>query len=148
MWDMRDVWPVSTKSFPSTHSFNPEGLNGNSTLTWLGNSPRMRQIRTASLARRGSKRSQGRLDVRLIAKLKTHLGTRTAILENISKNGAMLELAVAPRVGSEVVLQWDQHEVLGKVAWVSDNHCGVTLYETLTEHVLRATLEKRGRPPS
>ena len=73
----------------------------------------------------GRQRTQGRLPVRLVAKLASRMRTHSAILENISKSGAKLALDNAPQVGSEVILQWHGNELFGRVTWTSPTQCGL-----------------------
>jgi hypothetical protein len=91
-------------------------------------------------ARRVVRRTQGRLDVRLAAKLKSHGGTQPAILENVSKKGAKLQISAPPKVGTDAMLHWHGNEVLARVSWTSSTHCGLELYRSLSEELLRATL--------
>jgi hypothetical protein len=86
------------------------------------------------------RRSQGRIDIRLSAKLKSHFGTQPAILQNVSKNGAKVSIVNAPKIGSDVILQWHGNEALGQVVWSTGIECGLTLYSALSEEVLRNTL--------
>lgn len=88
----------------------------------------------------GHKRSQGRLAVRLVAKLKSRSRTQSAILENISKNGAKLAITEPPGVDSEVILQWHGNELFGRVSWASETHCAVVFGSAVSPGVLQATL--------
>lgn len=89
---------------------------------------------------RSHKRTQGRLDIRLHATIQTLGGTYSAILENISKNGAKLSVQGGLAKGSQVVLKWHGHEAFGAVSWVTSTHYGVALNVKVSEPILRATL--------
>ena len=86
------------------------------------------------------KRSQGRLGVRLVAKLKSRTRTQSAILENISKSGAKLAVADPPETDSDVILQWHGNELFGRVGWTSPTHCAVVFGSLVPPALLQATL--------
>ena len=86
------------------------------------------------------KRTQGRLAVRLVAKLASRVRTHSAILENISKSGAKLTIDDPPRVGSEVILQWHGHELFGEVSWTSPTQCGLVFAAIVPPALLETTL--------
>lgn len=100
----------------------------------------MRRTGVAGAPGHAAKRSQGRLSVRLEATLKSQSWTRSAILENISKSGAMLAVSGAPATGTDVVLHWHGNEVFGSVSWVSASHCGIAFESTVSPEILRSTL--------
>ena len=50
----------------------------------------------------------------------------SCVLENISRKGCRLGLAVPPPVGATVMVRVDRIEALGDVAWVRGARCGVT----------------------
>lgn len=85
------------------------------------------------------KRSQGRLRVRLHAKIITIAATHAAILEDISRKGAKLSVDNPPKPGSDAVLRWDEYESFGTIAWVSGTRCGILFGNTLAEATLLAT---------
>ena len=62
------------------------------------------------------------------------------MLENISKSGAKLAITGAPAIGTEVVLQWHEHDAFGTVRWASATHCGVLFESAVPPNVLQATL--------
>jgi hypothetical protein len=86
------------------------------------------------------KRSQGRLEVRLDATLKSHSWTRSAILENISRSGAMVTVESAPPKGTEVVLEWHSNQAFGRVAWANETRCAVRFESPVSALVLQSTL--------
>lgn len=86
------------------------------------------------------KRTQGRLAVRLVAKLASKVRTHSAILENISKSGAKLSVDSPPQVGSEVVLQWHGNELFGTVSWTSTTQCGLEFASTVPPALLEGAL--------
>jgi len=88
----------------------------------------------------GHKRTQGRLAVRLVARLASKVRTHSAILENISKSGAKLAVDNAPQIGSDVILKWHGHELLGRVSWTSATHCGLVFEKTVPPALLEETL--------
>src|SRR5687768_4422822 len=88
----------------------------------------------------GRQRTQGRLPVRLVAKLASRMRTHSAILENISKSGAKLALDNAPQVGSEVILQWHGNELFGTVSWTTPTQCGLVFDAIVPPALLEATL--------
>jgi hypothetical protein len=88
----------------------------------------------------GRKRSQGRLGVRLVAKLTSRTRTQSAILENISKSGAKLAIADPPEADSDVILRWHDNELFGRIGWTSATHCAVVFGSLVPPEVLQATL--------
>jgi hypothetical protein len=86
------------------------------------------------------KRTQGRLGVRLVAKLASRVRTHSGILENISKSGAKLAIDKPPQVGSEVILNWHGNELFGRVSWASATHCGLVFDSIVPPALLEATL--------
>jgi hypothetical protein len=86
------------------------------------------------------KRSKGRIELRLRAKLIGLANSQPAILENLSKTGAKLRVAAPLRIGSELVLQWHGSEALGKVSWSRGGQCGLTFAAPLGEPVLHQAL--------
>ena len=100
----------------------------------------MHKLGNPSSQASGHKRSQGRLGVRLVAKLKSRTRTQSAILENISKSGAKLAIADPPAIGSEVILQWHGNELFGRVCWTAASHCAVGFGSLVPPALLHATL--------
>ena len=88
----------------------------------------------------GRKRTQGRLAVRLVARLASKVRTHSAILENISKSGAKLTIDNPPAVGSEVILQWHGNELFGQVSWASADQCGLVFASLVPPALLQSTL--------
>lgn len=88
----------------------------------------------------GRKRTQGRLAVRLVARLASKVRTHSAILENISKSGAKLSIDSPPQVGSEVILQWHGNELFGEVSWTSPTQCGLVFAATVPPALLEGAL--------
>jgi hypothetical protein len=86
------------------------------------------------------KRTQGRLAVRLVARLASKVRTHSAILENISKSGAKLSIDNPPQVGSEVILQWHGNELFGEVSWTSPTQCGLVFASTVPPALLEGAL--------
>jgi hypothetical protein len=86
------------------------------------------------------KRTQGRLAVRLVARLASKVRTHSAILENISKSGAKLSIDNPPQVGSEVILQWHGNELFGQVSWASPTQCGLAFASTVPPTLLEGAL--------
>jgi hypothetical protein len=88
----------------------------------------------------GHQRTQGRLAVRLVAKLASKVRNHSAILENISKSGAKLSIDSPPQVGSEVILQWHGNELFGTVSWTSPTQCGLVFDTIVPPALLQQTL--------
>ena len=88
----------------------------------------------------GRKRTQGRLAVRLVARLASKVRTHSAILENISKSGAKLSIENPPQVGSEVILQWHGNELFAQVSWTSSTQCGLVFASTVPPALLEGAL--------
>lgn len=86
------------------------------------------------------KRKQGRIEVRLPAKLVLMSATHAAILNNLSRKGAKLSLDNPPPRGSDAVLRWGDFEAFGTISWVSGRRCGILFLSPLPEEPLRATL--------
>jgi hypothetical protein len=95
---------------------------------------------TTSTQAGARKRTQGRLGVRLVAKLASRVQTHSGILENISRSGAKLALDNPPRIGSEVILQWHGNELFGQVSWATSTHCGLLFSSTVPPALLETTL--------
>lgn len=97
------------------------------------------------------RRREGRLRVRLGARLIGLDGTGRAVLADISSHGARL-IGEAPflRQGAEVVLQWCGLEAFGQVVWQEAGQCGVSFYDPVPQAELFATREvdNRERLPS
>ena len=88
----------------------------------------------------GRKRAQGRLAVRLVARLASKVRTHSAILENISKSGAKLSIDSPPPVGSEAILKWHGNELFGQVSWTSPTQCGLVFASTVPSALLHGAL--------
>lgn len=100
----------------------------------------MQRPGSARPAASGRQRTQGRLAVRLVARLASRVKTHSGILENISKSGAKLAIDKPPQVGSEVILNWHGNELFGRVSWASATHCGLEFDTVVPPALLEATL--------
>ena len=89
---------------------------------------------------RAGRRASSRLRVRLPARLTALKGNCSAILEDLSFNGARLSLKGAPpKVGSELVVEWGRYEGFGVVSWAKGNTIGVQFYDPIAPDVVIAT---------
>jgi len=97
--------------------------------SWLSHAPIPRPIR----------RSQSRLRVRLPARLTTLTEKRDVILYDLCMHGAKLRANLPPRVGAEVVLEWQGCEAFGKVVWQRSGFFGLSFIDPITPGELIAT---------
>lgn len=88
------------------------------------------------LASHGHKRTEARARVAIEAKLQTVLGHASAYLLNLSCHGAMVQTEKPPLRGSDALLRCGPLDVLGTVAWVSDERFGLEFDEPVAEHIV------------
>ena len=78
------------------------------------------------------RRREGRLRVRLAAKLITLDGEYRGVLADLSTRGARIEAGYGKlRPGQEAVMQWEGAEAFGIVTWVVDGSVGLRFYDPL-----------------
>ncbi|KQM19767.1 hypothetical protein ASE49_05340 [Novosphingobium sp. Leaf2] len=95
------------------------------------------------------RRGNGRLHVRLPARLVTHTATRQVVLSDLSCNGARVLMHEPLAIGCEVVLEWDRFDAFGTVVWCHADRSGIAFIDPVEKAVLIATraLDDRARLP-
>lgn len=96
------------------------------------------------------RRREGRLRVRLDARLITLDGSCRAVLADVSANGARIVGGTCGlRPGQEAVLQWGDQEAFGVVVWAGHGQIGLCFYDPLDAKTVAATrqLDERQRLP-
>jgi hypothetical protein len=94
----------------------------------------------------GSKRSAKRARVLLAAKLQTSSGEIEARLRDLSRKGALVECAIVPPVGSEVVFVRGSTIVPARVAWTGPGRVGLEFHYMIDESEVLVQLGKRPPP--
>jgi len=92
------------------------------------------------------RRADGRLRLRIQARLITLDGTIRLVLADLSRWGARIEAPDAYRpplsVGQDAVLAWDRFEAFGTAVWTDGNQSmGMRFEEALSREALLATRE-------
>jgi PilZ domain len=76
-------------------------------------------------------RGMARLRAGLQAGLVTPDRTARCIVEDVSRKGCRLLLPEPPRVGATTLVRIAEFEILGTIAWVKGQTCGVTFARAL-----------------
>jgi hypothetical protein len=66
-------------------------------------------------------------------------GTQQCILIDLSLSGARIQTSKPARLGDEAVLMWGSYETFGQVVWATQTHCGLALFDPITDAVLLGT---------
>ena len=82
------------------------------------------------------RRRNGRLRLRLRARLITIHGTTTGVLADLSITGARIRLREPVPSAGDALLQWEGREAFGMIVWASECECGILFDEPLPEAVL------------
>lgn len=85
------------------------------------------------------RRNRSRLRIRLAATLETRTATSRVILVDLSTTGARVLAENLPKVGTEAVLRWGEHEAFGEVVWAKALHCGISFFDPIQEQDVLAT---------
>ncbi|WP_184243741.1 PilZ domain-containing protein [Novosphingobium chloroacetimidivorans] len=85
------------------------------------------------------RRASARLRTRLPARMVLLGGTQHCVLIDLSLNGARIQTSTPARLGDEAVLIWGSFETFGQVVWATDTHCGLALFEPITDALLLET---------
>jgi PilZ domain len=80
-----------------------------------------------------SPRHWQRLPVALPAELATLEGLRSGLVLNLCVRGAMVELALPPKLGSEVVLFCGPIEASGEIVWHRSQQCGIYFHKAIQD---------------
>lgn len=78
-------------------------------------------------------------------------GSKEAVLTDLSRSGAQLQLEDAPALGSPVLMRWNETEALGQVVWTGHNGCSIRFDRMLAEVLVEQTADYRTRrigPPA
>lgn len=104
------------------------------------------RIQKGDVADEPHRRGRSRLRTMLPARLSTLFGTWPAYLRDISLTGAGVELRdidshglQPPKVGGEVVLEWEAGEAFGRIVRIRGNILGLAFDEIVPPPVLIAT---------
>lgn len=95
-------------------------------------------VTAAGRGQRQAKRSK----VLLAARLQTPSGEVDVRLRDLSRMGALLECAVAPPVGSDVVFQRGATTVPARVAWSGGGRIGIEFHQPVDENELLVQLKR------
>ena len=93
----------------------------------------MRAFRPSVKAAPPNPRQSQRVSMCLPADILSLSGDRVGLLVNIGSNGAMVELALPPQVGSEVLLYSGGLSAEGTIVWQRPRHCGIRFHTPLDE---------------
>jgi hypothetical protein len=74
-----------------------------------------------------------RVSVSLPAELFSLEGQRLVLVVNLCAQGAMVEMTLPPRLGSEVMLFCGGIETGGSIVWQRPQHCGVRFHAPVDE---------------
>lgn len=96
------------------------------------------RVSSASRGQRQAKRSR----VLLSARLQTPSGELDVRLRDLSRKGALLECAVMPPVGSEVVFERGATIVPARVAWSGAGRIGIEFHRPIDENELLVQLKR------
>lgn len=88
------------------------------------------------------RRREARLRVRLEAQLITLDGTIRMVMADLSRSGARIT-GILPRLRTQqqAIIQWNQFEAFGIIAWLAGDQCGLEFDEPLPTHILVKTRE-------
>jgi PilZ domain len=87
----------------------------------------------------GIQRTFGKLGNRGMARLRAGLQagivtpdrTTRCVVEDVSRQGCRLQLPEPPRVGATILVRIAEFEILGTIAWVKGQTCGITFARAL-----------------
>ena len=82
------------------------------------------------------RRRNGRLRLRLQARLITIHGTTSGVLADLSVTGARVRMREPVPSAGDALLQWEGHEAFGMIVWASGCDCGVLFDDPLPEALL------------
>jgi hypothetical protein len=82
---------------------------------------------------RASLRNWQRVSVALPADIFSLEGKRSGLVLNLCARGAMVEMALPPRLGSEIIIHCGGIEAEGEVVWRRPSQCGIWFHTPLDE---------------
>ena len=88
------------------------------------------------------KRKAKRARVLLAAKLRTAAGEIDCRLRDLSRKGALVECAIVPPAGSEVVFHRGSTSVPARVAWAGSDRVGLEFAYMIDEHEVLVQLKR------
>jgi hypothetical protein len=97
-------------------------------------------------AQAGSQRSTKRARVLLACRLQTAFGEVDARLRDLSRQGALVECATVPPVGSEVVFARGATVVPARVAWAGADRVGLEFHYMIDEQEVLVHIARRPQP--
>ena len=99
----------------------------------------------------GGRRSAARSSAPLIAVLTTLVGSRSAVLADVSSTGARVRGSDLPVMGEELIVNIDRVQAFGTVVWSDSGECGIVFDPALEpddEIYLRTLVAAaKGLPP-
>ena len=99
----------------------------------------------------GGRRSAARASAPLIAILTTLVGSRSAVLVDVSSSGARVRGADLRAMGDELVVNIDRVQAFASVVWSDSGECGIVFEPALQpddeEYLRNLVAAARGLPP-
>lgn len=95
------------------------------------------QFRFPSDRRRASRRS-----IFVAGSAVTIQGSKSVVVENLSAGGAKIRGRYLPRKGKQILIWMEGLDVLGSVAWASNDECGVRFDVALEAEALTCLEEQ------
>jgi hypothetical protein len=82
------------------------------------------------------RRAAARQRVMIVGSAVTLDGTKSILVENVSRSGAKLRGRHLPAIGKQVLVWMEGADALGRVAWTGFDQCGVAFDPPLEERAL------------
>lgn len=99
----------------------------------------------------GGRRSSARASAPLMAVLTTLVGSRSAVLADVSSTGARVRGPDLPCMGEELVINIERVQAFGEVVWSDSGECGIVFDPPLEaddeDHLRQLVAASRGLPP-
>ena len=99
----------------------------------------------------GGRRSAARASAPLTAVLTTLVGSRSAVLADVSSTGARVRGTDLPAMGEELVINIERVQAFGSVAWSDSGECGIVFEPPLDaddeDYLRQLVAAARGLPP-
>ena len=97
--------------------------------------------RNAAVAQEPDRRLVKRHSVNCAAKLKMLGGDREGRLTDLSEAGARFDTPNPPCEGVSGLLEWNGHEIFGRIVWANDNGCGIVFERAIPSSIVEETVE-------
>ena len=99
----------------------------------------------------GGRRSAVRASAPLIAVLTTLVGSRSAVLVDVSSTGARVRGPDLPAMGEELIVNIDSVQAFGSVVWSDSGECGIVFEPAIhadeEQYLRNLVAAARGLPP-